>query len=475
VTPGSVAFFAFLAVVLVVHRLMPQRHRGMVLLAASYVFYASIGSRLLIVALLAVTAVAYFGGAWVSAARDRRRTRIFGGAVACCLAVLVLMRCLPGGGTDAAGQQIAAGALTIGVSFFTFQGISYLCDVYLERSLPEASGGRFALYMAFFPKLLQGPIERAGNLIPQLQVLGKASPELVESGIKQVVLGLFKKAVIADRIAPYVDAVYANPSAYQGWPLLIATYLYAVQIYCDFSGYTDIALGVSKLFGIKLSDNFSAPYLAASMADFWRRWHISLSSWLADYVFAPLQVQFRRAGVWGVVAALLATFTLCGLWHGFSWNYLTWGLLQGVLLAAGVLWRGRWSRWCRRVGLPPWTPPTWLRIIITFHLVSLSWIVFRATSLADAAHVLTHLHRGLSVANLKLAVVLGSDNTALGRWVVTAALLGALVCHEHGQVHPASVRWLTRHHVARMSFWVALSCSILLLGVRGGRFIYQQF
>jgi D-alanyl-lipoteichoic acid acyltransferase DltB (MBOAT superfamily) len=224
---------------------------------------------------------------------------------------------------------------SIGMSFYTFQALSYSNDIYREIQIPEAHLGRFALYVCFFPKLLQGPIERAGGLLIQLRKPFEFDYENTREGLLRIAWGLFKKVVIADRVAVIVNTVYGNAGGFTGLPLIVATYSYAIQIYTDFSGYTDIALGTARLFNIRLTENFNKPYFAQGVADFWRRWHISLSSWLLDYIFRPLQWRWRDLRLAGPFMALLVTFLVSGAWHGASWNFILWGLLHGLFIAAG--------------------------------------------------------------------------------------------------------------------------------------------
>jgi alginate O-acetyltransferase complex protein AlgI len=277
------------------------------------------------------------------------------------------------------------------------QAISYLADIYMEIQEPEPHAGRFALYMAFFPKLLQGPIERAENLLPQLKQAYRFDYDNMRSGLLLFAWGLFKKVVIADRLALYVNAVYGDVHAYSGLPLLLATYFYALQIYFDFSGYTDMALGVGRLFNLRLTQNFKSPYLATSVADFWRRWHISFSRWILDYIFKPLQMTWRNwgtKGTAGMAVALLVTFLASGVWHGARWGFVVWGVTHGVYLAVSVYWKPHQEKLHKALRLEKtWVLRVW-QTVITFHLICFSWIFFRAPSLSDALYVVNNLFAG---------------------------------------------------------------------------------
>src|ERR1700733_4257563 len=277
--------------------------------------------------------------------------------------------------------------VTLGVSYYTLQAISYLVDLYLGTAEPERHFGRFALYLGFFPKLLQGPIERSSNLLPQLQVLRGFDYENVRSGLLLFAWGLFKKVAVANRLSTYVNGVYYDPHGYSGITLAAATYMYAIQIYADFSGYTDMALGVARMFNIRLTQNFNSPYLATSIADFWRRWHISFSRWILDYISKPLQMQWRDARTLGVAAALMVTFLFSGLWHGVSLNFVVWGALHGVFIASSVFIKPWQNRTYELARLKNHSVRRFIQVFVTFNLVSFAWIFFRANSLADAWYV----------------------------------------------------------------------------------------
>ncbi|HXV22125.1 MAG TPA: MBOAT family O-acyltransferase [Desulfuromonadales bacterium] len=281
--------------------------------------------------------------------------------------------------------------VAIGVSYYVFQAISYLFDIYLELEKPERHFGYFALYLAFFPKLLQGPIERAGDLIPQLKIKYEFNYDNMRFGMLLFTWGLFKKVVIADRIGLYVDVVYNDVYSFTGLPLLLATYAYAFQIYMDFSGYTDMALGTALMFNINLTQNFNSPYLATSVADFWRRWHITFSRWILDYIFKPLQMQWRNWRNWGTASALVIAFLISGIWHGASWGFVIWGGLHGLYLACSVFYKPYQKKLHKFFGLEKTKSLKIWQIFVTFNLVSFSWVFFRANSLTDAMYILSNM------------------------------------------------------------------------------------
>ena len=277
-----------------------------------------------------------------------------------------------GWGRDLAIMQVI---LPVGISFFTFQGMSYIIDVYRRRT--EVAGLLdMTLLMSFFPHLVAGPIVRASHLIPQFRKTPELTRSMVAMALLLIVWGLFKKTVIASELATgFVGPVFFDPAAHTSLDLLLAAYGYAVQIYCDFSAYTDMAIGIAALLGYRFPHNFNQPYRAASLQDFWRRWHISLSSWLRDYLYIPLGGS--RHGLERMCLALATTMLLGGLWHGASWTFVVWGAIHGSVLAAERLWRE-----FRPEGWPEL--PQALGILLTFHIVTISWIFFRSHSFEQA-------------------------------------------------------------------------------------------
>ena len=265
----------------------------------------------------------------------------------------------------------------LGISFFTFQSISYIVDIYTKKVSPEHNLLHTALFISFFPVISSGPIQRAGNLIPQFKTERHFDYDNATDGMKLFAWGMFKKLCIADRIAIYVNYVYGNATDQYGIALLFATVLYSFQIYCDFSGYTDMAIGIARYLGFDIGKNFDHPYLSKSLGEFWRRWHISLSSWLRDYVYIPLGGS--RVALPRIYLNLLITFLVSGIWHGSTWNFVIWGLLHGVYQCIGRATKPFWEK--SKV-------PSFIRILITFCLVTFAWIFFRAANLQEAGIVI---------------------------------------------------------------------------------------
>lgn len=399
---NSLKYFLFLPVVYLVFYFVGERARWCVLLAASLLFYAALNVPYLIIVLVLVAMITYAFGIWLDNAESAKTKRcLLWSGIATNVLILVAMKYLPFLSEnlitlsailrlDAQIQPIKA-FVAIGVSYYVFQAISYLFDIYLEIEKPERHFGYFALYLSFFPKLLQGPIERTGALIPQLKTKYEFNYDNMRFGMLLFTWGLFKKVVIADRLSLYVDAVYNDVHAFTGLPLLLATYVYAFQIYMDFSGYTDMALGSARLFNISLTQNFNSPYLATSVADFWRRWHITFSRWILDYIFKPLQMQWRNWNSWGTATALVVTFIISGIWHGASWGFIIWGGLHGIYMACSVWYKPYQKKLHKALRIEKSTLLKYWQIFITFNLVSFAWIFFRATNLSDARYVVSNI------------------------------------------------------------------------------------
>lgn len=387
---NSYSYFLFLPLVYLLFYFSSDRNRWLVLLIASYGFYASLKSPLLLLVLASITAISYVCG--ILLGKTTNKKLVFWSGTSACLLSLALMKYMPVLMAYFKADPTHDGLLiTIGVSFITFQAISYLADIYLGIQEPEHHFGYHALALSFFPKLLQGPIERYRDLMPQLKKPYLFYYDAIRSGMLLFTLGLFKKDVVANLFSLYTNMVYNDVYHYKGLALIIATYAYALQIFFDFSGYTDMARGAARMFGINLTENFNSPYAATSIADFWRRWHISFSRWILDYIFKPLQMAWRNQGTAGTALALILTFLASGIWHGANLGFIIWGLLHGIYIAASLYYRPYQKRIHKFVGLEK---SRWLKmwqIFLTFNLVSFSWIFFRAGSIEDAWFVVTHI------------------------------------------------------------------------------------
>jgi D-alanyl-lipoteichoic acid acyltransferase DltB (MBOAT superfamily) len=366
--------------------------------------------------------------------------------------------------------------LPVGISFYTFQTLSYTIDVYRRDRKPEKRLGIFALYVSFFPQLVAGPIERSTRLIPQFDNHVKFDYDRVASGLKLMLWGMFKKVVIADNLAQFVDPVYSNASDYTGPSFVIATVFFAFQIYCDFSGYTDIAIGSARVLGFDLMKNFDRPYAAGSVTEFWRRWHISLSTWFRDYLYIPLGG--NRVSPSRNYINLFIVFVLCGFWHGANWTFVIWGVLHGLYLMTEKFTANFRASIVKKLSLDKMQPLLkFTRVLITFVLVCFAWIFFRAQNLSDAWFIVTHLFNGWSSVfnghNLQPVLILGSY-----KFFATALILIGVLEMVHLLQSKGSVikKLNTKPIWLRWSVYYILIISIMLLGnFNSQEFIYFQF
>jgi len=363
--------------------------------------------------------------------------------------------------------------LPVGVSFYLFQTMSYTIDVYNKKIEAENHLGIYALYISYFPQLVAGPIERAGNIIPQLKEKHYFDYKRISDGIKLIAWGLFKKVVIADRIAAMVNEVYSNPTSYQGAPLILATVLFSFQIYCDFSGYSDIAIGSAQIMGINLMDNFRRPYFSKSTSEFWSRWHISLSSWLKDYIYIPLGG--NRVVKWRWYYNLFITFVLSGFWHGAAWTFVIWGAIHGIYLVAGAITANTRSRLTHALHLnkAPFLHKL-IQVSITFSLITFAWIFFRSNSITDAWYIVTHLFTNFTETLTTPLLYLGQSGTYFWITILTILIMESVhLIQRHGEIrHMLSTRPLA----LRWGVYFFLIFSIVLFSyTEQYQFIYFQF
>ena len=296
--------------------------------------------------------------------------------------------------------------LPVGISFYTFQTLSYTIDVYNGKTKAQKHLGVFAVFVSFFPQLVAGPIERSNRLLPQFFVKHSFSYERARYGLQQMMWGFFKKVVIADRLAIVVDGVYNNLDNYSGFPLIVATIFFTFQIYCDFSGYSDIAIGSARVMGFELMENFKRPYFSKSISEFWKRWHISLSSWFRDYLYIPLGG--NKVVKWKWYYNLFITFLVSGLWHGANWTFIVWGALHGTYLMSAIILTKPKDVILNFLNLKHTTIHKLYQVSFTFLLAAFAWIFFRANNITDAIYVITHLftdvgdYTNFAVMKLKL-------------------------------------------------------------------------
>ncbi|MDO8743457.1 MAG: MBOAT family O-acyltransferase [Candidatus Azambacteria bacterium] len=403
---NSFSFLIFFPVVVLLYFLIPYRYRTLLLLIASGYFYMVFVPKYIFILLFLITAD-YFLAKAIEKRTGRKRKILLLASILANLGTLAFFKYF-----NFFSENIAALAdflnwnyspavlsliLPLGLSFHVFTSLSYVIEVYRGKYKPEKNFLTYALYVSFFPKLVSGPIERPYNLLPQLHENHNFNYDRVAAGLQRILWGFFKKIVIADNLALYVNQIYGQPHDYSGLILLTATVFFAFQLYSDFSGYTDIAIGSAQILGFKLTENFDRPYFSVSIAEFWRRWHISLSSWLSDYVYYPLVFSAKRISPLRLYFALLVTFVLIGLWHGANWTFVMFGTIQGFYIVLGKITKN-WREWLSRTtGIS--RLPRLRRIfqmMITFGLVLVGFVFFRADTLGDAYFIITNSFSGLA-------------------------------------------------------------------------------
>ncbi len=353
----------------------------------------------------------------------------------------------------------------LGISYITFQAIGYLIEIKRGNHAAEKHLGHFATYLLFFPKIIAGPVERAHHFLPQLKINKAVDYENISQGVKLVIWGLFKKLVIADRVSIYTNAVYNNYTHHSGLTLLAAVILYVFQVYADFSGYTDMALGLAKIVGFDLTQNFNRPLLAKSVTEFWRKWHISLSSWFTDYFYNPIVIEKRDWGKGAVVYAFFITFITLGFWHGANWTFIIFGLLQAVILSIEFFTRKTRKNWRKKI---PVRLNNLLGIGFTFGYFAFAMIFFRAESVTDALHIIT------KILSFKGPFYFDTPSIML----FMAAGIFYLAAYEIKKEYFDNLFTLTgnNNRLVRYSYYCLLVIIILLAGVfDGGQFIYFQF
>lgn len=470
---NSLPFVGFWALLWVCHLVINRccngtRMRNLMLLAASLWFYGSF-SPLFLLLLLFVIAVNYGAGYVLVRCRIHQKKRIVTAAILLSLLPLLFFKYIgfilsninAAFGTGIGEDWVSQILLPVGISFFTFQTLSYTIDIYRQKIKPTTDMVAFALFVSFFPIILSGPIERARNLLPQFERKSHLSLDGLMGGIALFTWGLFKKMVVADRLSEYVDWVYGSASTMTGYTLAVAVALYSIQIYCDFSGYSDMAIGVARTLGIDVMQNFKFPYLAHSIKDFWRRWHISLTSWFTEYVYFSVGgSRVKTRWRWAFNVSLI--FILSGIWHGAAWNFIVWGGLHALFYLVEYLLR-----------LQPKEETGWwkyLKTVYVFVLVSIAWVFFRVEDMAQAGYILMR-----AFTDFLQPIALGSsafktaESFALCLLFLCLDLLvyKGLLLQDNAKKSPCSLK--------NLGFIVALWICISLFGASGTNFVYFQF
>ena len=480
---NSLEFFIFFPITTLLYFLIPATCRWPLLLLASCIFYMAFIPIYLSV-LFFMIVVDYIAGVFIESSQGTRRRIYLIVSIFSNVGILAIFKYYTFLNNNLAllghflqfeysGPTLSL-ILPLGLSFHTFQAMSYTIEVYRGHQKAERNFGIYALYVMFYPQLVAGPIERPQNLIHQFRERHLFDYGRVTDGLRLMAWGLFKKIVIADRLAVFVNHVYAEPTGYQGIPLIIATVFFAFQIYTDFSAYSDIAIGAAKVMGFTLMQNFKSPYLSESIAEFWRRWHISLSTWFRDYVYIPLGGNRGVKRKW--YFNIFVTFLLSGLWHGANWTYVVWGAMNGFFVLSSLWSMNVRSRLSHFMGFEDFPKVSrCLNILTTFCLVCFSWIFFRANSLSDALYVSTHLFSGTGRV-LSTDFLLGQRVEDL---VMAILAICVLCASDYILRYSDTVDMLLNKPVwFRWTAYYALLGSILLFGKFGDeahQFIYFQF
>lgn len=464
----SIEFFVFLPVVFALYWLLHRqvRWQNLLVVAASYLFYGWWDWRFLL--LIAFTSACSFASGLLIGNGRWRKTTLWGNIIVN-LAILGLFKYYDFFAAELATLLGCSGdsvmlhlILPVGISFYTFQALSYSIDVYRGKLEPTRDPIAFFAYVSFFPQLVAGPIERATNLLPQFQRQRQFDYSMAVDGVRQMLWGFFKKVVVADNCAVYVDEIWGDLAGQSSVNMTVAAALFSIQIYCDFSGYSDIAIGTAKLFGIRLMRNFKVPYFSRDIAEFWRRWHISLTTWFRDYVYIPLGGS--RVGKWKVVCNTFVIFLISGLWHGANWTFILWGAFHALLFLplillgknrkhTDVVADGRWLPTIKELG----------QMLLTFILAALGWVLFRSQSIGEAVDFFGGMTGG-SIADISIPK----------RTLMFVLLLMVVEWLQRNREHGLSMEGV-RSGVVRYACYLAVLALIFMFGVFNETFIYFQF
>lgn len=471
----SIVYFIFLICTFIVYYISPAKYRNYVLTLASLIFYMYVKVSYVFL-IISIIAANYLIAIKIGEATEKKlKTRFLYLSFLINIGILIYFKYwnfiidnifnISGNNPDKSNFLIVEVILPLGLSFYIFQTIGYVLDIYRGSLKAEKNFLKFSLFTLFFPKLLVGPIERAKNLLPQLAIEHKFNKDNLIEGVRLISWGLFKKLVVADRISMYVDAVYLHLPQHNSLTFWLATFLYPIQVYADFSGYTDIAIGTAKLFGINLMENFKQPLLARNVSDFWRRWHISLSSWVNDYIFNPILYKRRDWGNVGVFYALIISFIVIGVWHGASWNFVVFGLLQAFALFYDLITKNSRRKISKKI---PGFIYNNLSILLTFLFFTFSLMIFRTTSMGQASSIL-HI-----IESKPGKLFIDTESTMLFIFIGIVILLIRDIQVEY-KIFNNRITWNYNWLLQHISYALLL-IYILIAGVfDGGQFIYFAF
>ncbi len=485
---NSLQFMIFFPIVVILYFMISYKYRWILLLMASYYFYMSWNPKYMIL-ILTSTLITYLSGISIGNTNDKQKKKLYLIlSLISNLGILFIFKYY-NFSVDSINSilevlNIKMGIpnlkllLPVGISFYTFQALSYSMDVYRDKIKPEKHFGIYALYISFFPQLVAGPIERSEHLLPQFKEKFQFDYNRVTDGMKLMLWGFFKKVVVADRLSIIVNNVYNNVHEYTGINLVIATIFFGIQIYCDFSAYSDIAIGAAQIMGYDLMDNFKRPYYSKSIAEFWRRWHISLSTWFKDYLYIPLGG--NRVSKTRHYFNLFITFVVSGIWHGASWTFVIWGALHGFYLIFAQITLTFRENIIEKIGLNKFPKiKKYFQVGIVFILVNFAWIFFRANNLNDAIYVINNIFAGysdlLSLSGMKEVL----KQLGVGKFDLLISLFSIFILEAfHLIQRHGSIRHMLRQKPVwfRWAVYYLLTMYILLFGEYGSsQFIYFQF
>lgn len=483
---NSFEFLVFFPIVTALFFLLPHRFRWLHLLLASCAFYMAFIPAYILILFLTIV-IDYIAGIMIEKAQGAQRKFYLAMSLVANIGVLAVFKyynffidnvnTLLHLGSPTTSLPLLNIILPIGLSFHTFQAMSYTIEVYRGHQAAERHFGIYSLYVMFYPQLVAGPIERPQNVLHQFHEKQYFEYSRVVSGLRLMAWGLFKKVVIADRLAFMVNAVYNKPHDFHGLPVLVSTLFFSIQIYCDFSGYSDMALGAARVMGFELMKNFDRPYFSESVGEFWRRWHISLSTWFKDYLYISLGG--NRVSLLRACLNTFIVFMVSGLWHGANWTFIVWGALHGLFLVVGRLTKTRRNNFIARTNLHFLNNPL-LNTGITYVLVAFAWIFFRANTLQDAGYVINNLFT-TSSAYWKDAVFTGLSTIKIfytrTEWLALFGALILLFLVEKAQFRLSINNWLVQQSTpVRWAIYQGIVLYIVLLGAfEHVQFIYFQF
>lgn len=482
---NSLAFAVFLPIVFFLYWVLPNKYRPLWIFITGYYFYMSWNVKYVV--LILFTTVVSYGCAILMQRWKKKKTILLCSTLIASLGVLFFFKYFNFFSLSAANvlghfsihlQPVTVSLmLPVGISFYTFQTLSYVIDVYRGDVEAEKNFITYAAFITFFPQLVAGPIERTGSLLPQIKGEHRFDKEEAVYGLLLMAWGFFKKLIVADNLALYVDLIFDDVYSYAGFSLLLAAFFFTMQIYCDFSGYSDIAIGCARLFDIHLMTNFKSPYFAVSIKDFWSRWHISLSTWFRDYVYIPLGG--NRVGKVRTAMNLLLTFLVSGLWHGAAWHFVAWGGLHGLLqtLENCFPFMRRLSRRAKEEPGDLRGVKVWLFRSVTFVIVMLAWVFFRAEHMSDVWYVLVHMLDGVRSPMLYITEGLKDFGMGISEVLSVVVPLGILMTYDYVSLceDPILMIRKCKKTVRWFVYYGFVFLILMLASFNAQEFVYFQF